>query len=421
MKTIKICFSVIALLAITFVSCRKEMPVLNPPASYYGGDFYAAAFESFWTGMNNNYIFWDVDPTDWDAVYDMYKPKFAQLDIENEEDVVKAYEYFVEMTKDLVDGHFALIVNEEFEEVLAEAGYGTIISPSTNRRKEDGTYRSSATLDKFRLTELRKKYLNNSLRGLTVDQSFSVLQGEVINTAGKNISYFYFNQFVFTGYFEDPNDYENPALTPIGEIFEKFVASLNNPSLDGVIIDLRGNGGGMVPDLSMWATLLTGNEIVAGYDRKKIGNGRLDYGPRVPVTIPLMEGYAPISKPLTVPIVVLADVNSVSCAEISTMLLSHLPTGYFVGESTWGGQGTLIKDTEIPLAIYNAGVFKTNFFEMVYTPHAMTNCINGKNYEGKGFSPKDAPRGFEVKYNEAALTAGTDPQLEKAIEIIVNN
>ena len=29
-------------------------------------------FDAIWHGINQNYVFWEADPTDWDAVYSQY-------------------------------------------------------------------------------------------------------------------------------------------------------------------------------------------------------------------------------------------------------------------------------------------------------------------------------------------------------------
>jgi hypothetical protein len=414
MKFIKIIFG-IAILTIITTSCRKEIPVANRPYDYLRNDF-ASVFESFWTGMNNNYIFWDIDPTDWDAIYKTYKPKFTVLDIKKDEDVVKAYQYLVEMTKDLVDGHYAVQISSPlsrpYAKILSQAGYDSIISPSRNRHIQNGNFRTRTTLDTYIWNQLPGKYLKSSfLRLSNIEKTgLSLVLGKV-DTPEKNICYFYFNSFNFTNISEDSRI--------LNDLFDAF----SDPSLDGVIIDLRGNRGGYVNDLNiLWGSLLTGKEILAGYTRTKIGEGRLDYGPKIPFIVkPVKQLYQtdiPTNpRPTSALIVVLADLNSVSAAEISTMIISHLPNGYFVGETTWGGQSALRQNS---FTIDNAGTFHNFFMSTVYTPFCLFEYANGKIYEGIGFSPKDAPRGYEVRYNATAIAAGQDPQLEKAIEIITN-
>ena len=426
MKFVKILICI----ALITLSCRKDMPNINRPNDYLINNF-TSVFESFWTGMNNNYIFWDIDPTDWDAIYDTYRPKFVELDINAPDDIKTAVKYFKEITKDLVDGHYILLINEIYSDLL---GRDRLISPSAERHRNRNYEQQKNDLSNFIFRDLQGR-LNNPLRGVAHiagdNTPLRMLQGRVNNTAGKNICYFYFNRFAITPYLEsiaNGKNIDDNEFTPIHKILETLFSALSDPQLDGVIIDMRGNEGGFESDLNiLWASFLAGQDVLAGTLRKKMGEGRLDYGQRTPYTLKPAEKLRHLSalkiptnpKPVTAPIVILADLNSISCAEISTVALSNLPNGYFVGETTWGGQGVLM-DNDQAITIFNGGTFNNIFFDLVYTPFAKFECVNGNNYEGKGYSPNDAPRGYEVKYNAAAIAAGNDPQFEKALEIIIN-
>ena len=41
---------------------------------------YAEQFDYLWKVLNTGYVFWDVDTTDWDAMYERYYPEFYELD-----------------------------------------------------------------------------------------------------------------------------------------------------------------------------------------------------------------------------------------------------------------------------------------------------------------------------------------------------
>ena len=45
---------------------------------------YSSQFDYLWKCMGTGYVFWDVDETDWDAVYVEYMPKFQALDKKHE-------------------------------------------------------------------------------------------------------------------------------------------------------------------------------------------------------------------------------------------------------------------------------------------------------------------------------------------------
>jgi hypothetical protein len=155
MKKISQC--AILLVALCCFSCR-DMVNMDRPEDYGLFDSWVATFESYWTGMNNNYLFWDIDPTDWDAVYREYQPKFAVLGY-SDEDFKKAYRYFQEITKDLVDGHYGLTISDgkgnekyldptsarryrehglDMYEYLDSGGDRTILDKSPTFTKSDG-------------------------------------------------------------------------------------------------------------------------------------------------------------------------------------------------------------------------------------------------------------------------------------------
>ncbi|XOD69675.1 MAG: hypothetical protein ACMUEM_03590 [Flavobacteriales bacterium AspAUS03] len=47
---------------------------------------YEDLFKYVWEGLNRNYVFWDIDLTDWDAVYRKYPPQFQRFSIGLEND-----------------------------------------------------------------------------------------------------------------------------------------------------------------------------------------------------------------------------------------------------------------------------------------------------------------------------------------------
>ena len=119
MKIRIIYISLFAIVLSLFSSCRNEdINIYNANGNTAKNN--VEIFDRFWTGMNENYAFWDVDPTDWDEVYRKYKPKFEGLD-ENysDEEYVRL---FTEMTANIIDHHYAIKLNVKEKPI--------IISPS---------------------------------------------------------------------------------------------------------------------------------------------------------------------------------------------------------------------------------------------------------------------------------------------------
>ncbi|MDR0365004.1 MAG: hypothetical protein LBH92_08330 [Bacteroidales bacterium] len=387
MNRLKIYIILCLLTIITFISCRKNIPEMIPPEDYPGNDF-SSVFESFWTGMNHNYLFWDIDATDWDHVYKHYKPLFNQLNIKNDDDIRKAYEYFKEMTAGLVDGHYAIYFKKSPIQ-------NSTIRPSFSRKKMEKGYHNPIPLNYF-TDKLPKLYLNDYKRGISETEygKLAAVSGELRG----DILYLYFSNFLFE---------QLASGDPVLSVIDYFFNSLKNAKdFKGIIIDVRGNGGGNIADLNKILSSLINDPITIGYLRGKMGDGRLDYTPWTPYTI-----IPPSNAYINLPIVALVDLHSASSSELMAMGVSRLSNGYVVGERTWGAQGPLAENF-----IYNGGQFSTAFMELVYTSSLMTKSADGNIYEGVGFPPD-----VEAKYDENLLNSDKDMQLETAIQVIYDH
>src|SRR5579883_2409882 len=105
MKRMTLLFVCAGFLALS--GCRKTISS-SPEATSYPGDNYPDIFQSFWNGMNTNYVFWGIDTTNWDNMYKVYKPLFDQLTIFDSVNEMKAEQYFQQMTQGLIDSHYTL-------------------------------------------------------------------------------------------------------------------------------------------------------------------------------------------------------------------------------------------------------------------------------------------------------------------------
>ena len=73
---------ILTLVALFFTGCRKEAdyyPYIgeNGTLAY---NTYASQFDYLWKCISMGYVFWDIEKTDWDAVYDELMPQFEALD-----------------------------------------------------------------------------------------------------------------------------------------------------------------------------------------------------------------------------------------------------------------------------------------------------------------------------------------------------
>ena len=382
MKQYLSCFLVFLVL-LTF-SCRKEFPKVNDPANDNSATNFKSSFEQFWNGINNNYIFWDTDPTDWDEVYKHYHPLFTQLDIEKETDVKTAHLYFKEMTSTLIDCHLNLIFNDYFN--LSD------INPAWERKKNRPDFHYPIQRTTY-FASVFNNYCDLGSKVMGSENGFMIVSA----TIDQGILYLYFSQFQLS----------DSKAGAVKQALENFFNVLRNTTdIKGVILDLRGNNGGYLADLNLLMGRMIDKQLNVGYTRCKTGDGRLDYSPWIPAYITSM----PDARKITAPIVVLADMYSASMAEITIMAVKSLPNGYFIGEQTWGAQGPLIDVS----AKFNSGIFECRpFFKTVTISSHTLKDLNGKQYENIGLTPD-----IEVKHNQQALNAGKDTQLERAIELI---
>lgn len=380
---------ILPLLLLMTMACRKDLPQLNDPQNYVNANF-NEVFDGFWTGMNNNYVFWDIDTVNWDQVYRTYKPLFAKLNVNDSNDVRKAYTYFKQMTSGLVDSHYDISFADTW---LADSNS---VNPAYQRKIASPGFHPPISIFHFYDT-IPRHYLDAGRRGFTntPDKQYVAVSG----TINQNILYLFFNGFNLKTLFN------TDTINGVKRVEQYFFDALaNRTDLKGIIIDVRGNGGGSLDDLNFLLGKMITQPLHFGYTRSKLGNGRLDYSPWAPAYVSPQAG----SKAVTVPIVMLADAWSVSMAEMTTMAVKALPNGHFVGERTWGANGPLTGNK-----FYNGGQFSTGWLKLVYTSSLMFKYKDGNIYEGTGFPPDMA-----VPYNPAALKAGRDLQLEAALSLI---
>lgn len=424
----------IALMALT--GCRKESEVsdfANPNGRIC--KTYSQQFEAVWQGMDQGYVFWGRDTVDWDARYEQYKPIFEEFDKRPRQVSYTEYQMAWEgLFEGLLDHHLMGMFYTPNGKMAA------YVSPGHN----DYSHNTSANYER----QIELEVLQNRkdlVRYIGCDPSdygsinipgtyFALIKGK---KAGELIAYFRFTNFYLSDIYRYrdalPNGYS--AQAPLRAFYGprywegamEEASYINNDSVVGIIMDLRGNGGGSTGDLQPFiASLSQGNNTV-GYTRVKDGFGRLDYSPWSPYNIHSPSRHILKEKP----IVVLADINSVSCAELATMLIKNLPNGTFIGERTYGAIGALQPQSHLAHDNFYSGCmgdydfyqygpsiyeYKDIFPFYVYTSTYHMVDAEYNDVEGIGVQPD-----FEVKYNRDRLVNDKkDLQLENAIYYIKN-
>lgn len=157
----------------------------------------------------------------------------------------------------------------------------------------------------------------------------------------------------------------------------------------GLILDLRYNGGGF---------LETAVEVTSQF--LDSGNVLLEeYGDKTQTAYPALEG----GLALDIPIVVLVNEGSASASEITAGALQDAGRAKLIGVTTYG-KGSVQKWTALQ---DNQGAVRITIARWLTPKERQINEI--------GLTPD-----IEVKISEDDIAAGRDPQLDKAVETLLN-
>ena len=454
----------IVLATVIFILAVSCLPQSDLSRDFGDLETWSDVFDIFWKRMSTNYLFWNLDYDNglgWDAVYDDYKPEFDKLgDVidsmrsaaEQKENTESAYRLFYEIAKNLSDGHFALKLTDTDGNgiliglldyrVMSRLGYNDddILDyftgdDDTKNSSRYSTFNESKEENTPHIAEYvfgidRTKsgiYDTHGIHGFSSmeyyydpgNNDFSILLGR--NSDG--IVYFSLSSFFFSSYISTKGP-EADAL----RIARQFLELIADPETSGVIIDIRGNGGGAVYDLSvLWSGFMREgvDTIKIAETRRKAGEGRTDYGAWLDLSITkpeiLENAYHPFSS--DVPIAVLVNDNCLSCAELTclTFMAYRDYHGYnvkFFGTDTGGGFGALLYDSNSNEPIsednYNGGIsYAAPYMNILYTPYLQTRYLDGRNFEGQGIPVSD--EGY-IPYDYQSFSQGDDARLEAAID-----
>lgn len=395
-------FILILTLSVSLFACREEDPIVLNPNDEIEIHFrsWSDVFESYWNGMNYSYVFWDIDPVDWDDVYREYKPRFEGLEFGNAEDSLTVKKMFEEIAGNLIDHHYSLTLFDTNGEIW----FG--VDPGGSEVQKRDYYHKQLDKDDYLAMIEHNIELGRFTNGAfyedeSEDDGLTVLSCSIDNS----IAYFRLSRFSLSRHLGEES---------LVEVLDNFYGLINElDGLKGIIFDTRSNLGGSVADMYLLINPLIQENLLFGYSRTKSGMGRLDYTPWAPMMLypiePDDDDELVVTRDLKdIPIVGLVDIFSVSMGEITAMAISEMPNGYVVGERTFGGHGPLNNDFNDSYV----GTFRNSAFE-VYTSSSMTKRLDGKPYEGIGVIPD-----VEALYNEAEFKKGNDTQLEAAIQFI---
>ncbi len=402
--------------ALVATSCRKHgVELMNPNTITY--ETPSEQFEAIWHGINNGYAFWDIDPTNWDSIYMVYSPRFEELDelLEASDYIPTStlQAYYKDMCYRFIDHHMAVVARNLWKNPDSTDDRGiVVVSPGTIEAQKR-TYYHKEFSDSLLISCIEKieaseniHYYSHGKQGTNEYQS-----ALACNFGG--IAYLKLSGYMLTGAF-NASDSVGKGIQDVYRIFHKWCAAAD---LKGIIIDNRGNGGGYLNDMNFVVTPFLKEDMTIGHTRHKEGLGRYDYTPWAPFVLTPRDPLASVDSigEIDVPIVALADINSVSMGEITTQAIKQMPNGYFIGERTFGGHGPLFGNFEINYAGIVGDAQLQSVAHYIYTSNDVMRDIDGKITEGIGYTPNQ-----EVLFDEAQMRAGIDVQLNAALDYIRN-
>ncbi len=395
-----------------------------------------ASFDYVWQTVRD--LYWDPDlgGIDWDEVKTEFRPK-----MEAANSMEEAREILRTMLKRLQVSHFGIIPSDAYEQLDSEKPQGAYTTGMDIRIVDDQVLVTEVRADSpaselgvktgweiVRIGEIdvRKRFqeISSDLgdhphrRSILVDAAKGKLSGRsgesivvwfsnenneevplkiaVAEPRGKRVQFGHIPEFhlwIETRKFDGNigyirfNAFMDPAyLMPVyNKAMEDFKEA------EGIIIDVRGNGGG----LGEMATSMLG---------WLLKDGREQMGTVILRDTELKMFVHPRAEPYTGKVVVLIDEMSISAAEFFASGIHDLGLGQLIGTRTAGAVlGSSIE--KLP----NGDGFQ----------FARANYISkstGKTLEGIGVLPQQ-----EVEHRRDALLQGRDLQLEAAIRWIETN
>lgn len=327
---------VAAALSMFLVSCHEYEEFSNDP---YGN------FDALWTIIDEHYCFFDYKDIDWNEVGQRYRAQVLP-GMTNEE----LFDVCAQMLKELKDGHTNLISSWDVSRYWIWEQYPVNYD--------------ERIIDEY--------YLNFNYR------QASGIKYQILSN---NIGYMHYGDF----------------SSGIGDgNLDNILAYL--AACDGLVIDVRNNGGGYLTNVEKLVGRFITERIHAGYISHKTGPGHDEFS----------EPYAYYFDPaddtrikFLKPVVVLTNRSSFSATNNFVSIMKTLPNVRIVGDTTGGGSGMPFT-SELP-----------NGWNVRFS--ACSILDPGGNETEFGVAPSD---GCKVDMDSTDMASGHDTILETAFRVI---
>lgn len=275
----------ILLSVVLFPSCMNE-PMIEPNTNI-------GNFEALWKIIDTKYCYLDYKHINWDSIHIVYK---ARVDtVKND---FSLFNVLGNMLDELKDGHVNLYSNFNLSR------YWNWFTDFPSNFDSKLIY--------------KKKYLGDN---------FLIAGGmRYQKIANGKIGYIYYGSF--SSEFSDAN---------FNNIFNYFADCKN-----GLIIDVRDNGGGSLDLSNDLASYFFTTETVTGYINHKTGSGHSDFSKPIEIKTPSNKNLQ-----WKRPVIILTNRMSFSATNAFVCRMKMAPNAKIVGDQTGGGGG-LPTSSEIP-------------------------------------------------------------------------
>ena len=242
-------------------------------------------FETLWKILDQRYCFFNEKQKeyglDWDSIYTKYRPK-----VKNNTNSSTLFTICAEMLAELRDGHVNLTAAHDI------ARYWKWF--------EDYPINRSDSLERI--------YLGKDYH-ITCGLKYRLLSDGI-------------------GYIRCSSFENSIGIGNLNEILRELSTS---PAL---IIDIRGNGGGLISSAERLAESFINEKTLVGYISHKTGKGHNDFSSAKPIYLNPSKGIRWIR-----PVVILTNRECYSAANNFVMYMHSLPHVFVVGDRTGGGAG----------------------------------------------------------------------------------
>ena len=251
-------------------------------------------FEALWETIDTKYCFLDYKHEeyglDWNEVYHRYKNRLTD-DMTNKQ----LFQVLAEMLEELRDGHVNLVATHE-------------------------TSQYRAWYDNYPTNFV------DTIQRIYLGKDYKTVAGIKYQILEDNIGYIYYGSFG----------------SGVGE--SNLDEVLNELSIcDGLILDIRNNGGGLLTLSDRIASRFTNEKRLTGYISYKNGPGHNDFSSPEPVYVKPATDRVRWQKPVAV----LTNRRSFSSANDFVGKMKEMPQAIIIGDKTGGGSG-LPFSSELP-------------------------------------------------------------------------